>query len=218
MIVTTKEGFKFEAREDTLDEYVVKENPYTHRISLDKEDIWLDIGAHIGTFAVRFASQVGRIISFEPDKTNYALLKKNLRLNRIKNVDAVQSALVGNSDESRKFYLNTKMNTGAHSFLVRRGRQEVNVSCANINEVIALSRANKIKMDIEGAEYELICAIEHWAQIDEIIYEFDFAKLKDKEHKRYFETIRILKRNGFRVQYNKAPGKTWHTIVVGRKT
>jgi len=218
MIIKDRYGFSYEVRPDTLDEYVVRENAYAHKITLNPEDIWLDVGAHIGTFSVRFANRVKQIFAYEPDPTNFEMLVRNLERNKIRNVIPYEAALVGNEDRERKFYLNTKMNTDSHSFLIRRGRTEIIVSCININYVLAATQANKIKMDCEGAEYELIHAIEDWSGIQEIIFEFDFAKLKDVGlHVKYFETLQILWDNGFTLEYNDNPKQTWHTVVAGRR-
>lgn len=218
-MIIERDGLKFHVRPDTLDEYVVKENAYSRKITLTPSDVWLDIGAHIGTFSVRFAGRVDRIIAYEPDPTNFHLLGRNLFLNKITNVYISPAALVGNNDLRRKFYLNTKMNTGSHSFLVKRGRKEITVNCVNINDAIERHAPNKIKMDCEGSEYELIHAIKDWSGIEEIIFEFDFAKLKDVGiHEKYYETLKVLDGIGFSLDYNSNPKSTWHTVVVGRKT
>ena len=49
----------------------------------------LDIGAHIGKYAIAAAKSVGqegRVIALEPDKKNYATLCKNVVLNNVENV------------------------------------------------------------------------------------------------------------------------------------
>lgn len=51
---------------------------------IKKGDIVLEIGANIGYYTLIFAKLVGekgKVFAFEPDPTNFALLKKNIEIN-----------------------------------------------------------------------------------------------------------------------------------------
>lgn len=61
-----------------------------------KGNVVLDIGANIGYYTLIFAKLVGedgKVFAFEPDPTNFALLKKNVEMNGYKNVMFVQKAV-----------------------------------------------------------------------------------------------------------------------------
>jgi len=204
-----------------IDEYVLKEiKYYNKKITLDKNDHWLDIGTHIGSFALSIYKDVKMIFCFEPEKENYVLLKKNVELNKIKNIKTHNMAVVGNDDDERSFFINTKKNTGGHSFYIKRGRQELKTKCININNILKTYKINKIKMDCEGAEYEIIKNIDQELLngIEELIFEYHFNVLKDHpEHEKYFEIIEILKKNFSEVEYLENVKKHWHTIVYAKR-
>jgi len=101
-------------RENTLDDYIVKEmNGYLKRINLSEDDLWLDVGAHIGAFCNVIQDRVKKVVAFEPDEDNYSLLIKNSNPEKCK---TFKKALVGNNDSKRKFYINLKKNKGTPNF------------------------------------------------------------------------------------------------------
>ena len=210
-------GFQFCVRPNTLDQWIVEENlkgrVYLNKITLQPSDHWLDIGAHIGSFAISVAREVAEVICFEPEPENFALLRENVVLNDLFNVAMVPSAVMGQSSSRIVFYKNLKTNTGSHSFYVKRGREVLEVPCVHIEEVLAGTAANKIKIDAEGAEYEIIKAIVNWRQLEELVFEFDFQKLKDADHQKYFELLKLLESQGFIVDALREPTKHWHTVV-----
>ena len=80
-----------------------------------KGNVVLDIGANIGYYTLIFAKLVGengKVFAFEPDPTNFALLKKNVEMNGYKNVVLVQRA-VSNKTGKLKLYL-CEDNPGDH--------------------------------------------------------------------------------------------------------
>lgn len=206
-------GKQFMLRTNTLDEYVAKEACYNH-IDFSPDDVWLDIGGNIGTFPVHHSTQVKAIHTYEPDTDNLDMLYRNLELNNIKNCFVHAKAVVWDDRATTDFYLNTKKNKGAHSMLVYRGRTKVSVSCININKIIERIKPTKIKIDIEGGEYELIKAITNWGGIKALIFEYHTAVLRDAQGVRLKELYNIL------TPYFNVAGKlpdaltgNWYTII-----
>jgi len=78
-----------------------------------------DVGAHIGFYAVEASSAVGpegRVIAFEPDPTNRALLEENLQLNECANVTVLPCAV---SDQPGELTLHrSEYNSGDHRIYV----------------------------------------------------------------------------------------------------
>lgn len=165
---------RFWTRGGTLDWENVEEYTSGHWASLDHHsaDRWLDAGAHIGTFAVYAAKRAEFVVSVEPDQGNHAMLLDNLALNDIENITTYRAALVGNEDEKRSFYLNKRRNRGTHTFFHRGHFVETMVPCINVNDVLRRHRLNCIEMDVEGAEIELLLAIEDWDSIRQIYLEY----------------------------------------------
>ena len=93
VIFETKSGLKIKIRTNSTDlmaltnvwlsqEYDLK------KFNLKKDCIIIDIGAHIGLFAL-FSSKLcpnGKIFCYEPVKENFELLEQNIQLNNISNI------------------------------------------------------------------------------------------------------------------------------------
>lgn len=211
-------GRKYQLREGTLDEYIAKENCYSN-CEYKSTDIWLDLGGNIGMFPVTFADRVNLVVSFEPEVENCKLFVENIRLNGIKNCQLIQKAVVHDSSEQISFFINTKKNKGAHSTLVKRGRDEVIVPAVNINEVLEAIDPNKIKMDIEGGEYEIIKAVKDWSNIEELIFEYHISILRDSDGKKLQEIYEILGKHFTKIDGKKPSelGKNWIIIIHCKK-
>lgn len=121
-----------------------------------KGNIVLDIGAHIGYYTLIFAKLVGeegKVFAFEPEPTNFSLLKKNVELNGYKNVILIQKA-VSNKTGTLKLYL-CKGNVGDNRIYDSHdGRPSIEIEAIRLDDYFKDNneRINFVKMDIQGAE------------------------------------------------------------------
>lgn len=188
---------------------------------LNKEDVWLDLGGHIGLFAVRMLTQfpkIERVISYEPFKNNVEFAELNLEANGVQDrCEMVEAAVTPQKQGPIDFYL--AWDSGKHSILEIRGREKVTVPTVDINS--ALEGVTAIKMDIEGAEYEIIKAIEDWSNIRVALveYHFHYKNLSEGREEKFREIIDIFRKNFDDVyvypQVEKT--KTWITHFAGVK-
>lgn len=120
-------------------------------------DIVLDIGANIGYYTLIFAKltgQGGKVFAFEPEPTNFSLLKKNVEINGYKNVEFIQKAVsdkIGNA----KLYL-CEYNKGCHTIYdPNDGRKSIEIETISLDEYFKnyTGKIDFIKIDIEGAEW-----------------------------------------------------------------
>lgn len=68
---------------------------YSQRVPLAPGDVVIDVGGRRGFFSVLAGARVGprgRILALEPAQENLALLRENLRRNRLRNVTVVPAA------------------------------------------------------------------------------------------------------------------------------
>lgn len=140
-------------------------------------DIVVDIGAHIGAFAIwaaRRASQ-GRVYAFEPNCENHSLLVENIQLNQLTNLEAFQAAV--SDREGEVSFFNSRHSSMSHSFF-EPGEDERSkvpaVSLGGILESKGIERVNYLKVDAEGAEYLIILGAppEVLKKVDRIFVEF----------------------------------------------
>ncbi len=197
------EGKTWNLRINKIDRPVLYEvvifKEYSKYLHLTKEDKWLDIGGHIGTFSIDIADKVGMVVTYEPEPDNYKMLKMNLEENQIKNVSVVNKVVVGNDDKERVFHLDEKNNTGGHSLIAADGKKTIKVKCDNINEILKYLNINKVKLDCEGAEYEIIKAMD-LTNIEEMVMEYHFNLLGLTK---FEELIAILSKHFDVVQTDK---------------
>jgi FkbM family methyltransferase len=222
-LIDYKDKIKAYVREGTSDEFVVKEvfSGEYNKLNITPDDTILDFGLNIGMFTC-FALKKGakQVWSYEAESQNYDLAVRNVELNGFdkSRYKLFNLAVVGNQDEIRYFSINTKKNKGAHSLVEKKGRDRTTVHCININDVIAQANPTIIKMDIEGAEYECLPAVQNWSGVRELIFEFHHAHLNDiKTHDKYQEILSLVGQHFPNVTARQETKAAWVNIVYCRK-
>jgi FkbM family methyltransferase len=121
----------------------------------------IDIGAHVGYYSLLFAKRVGptgHVFSFEPLPGNLALLRKNIHLNNLTNVQSFDSALFSRTGELSLSVPDEPSNSGDGSVIHERGSKHVLVQAITLDSFCAADniQPDLLKMDVEGAEYDAI--------------------------------------------------------------
>lgn len=138
----------------------------------------IDIGANAGFFSLFAASRFDhpRIFCYEPIPVNFRQLEKNRRLNAQCEIHPHQSAVAGKPGEiTLTFDPNDSFTTSASMTREQEG-EKIRVKCVtleNIFETYELERCDFLKMDCEGAEYDIFynCPANLLARIDQIAME-----------------------------------------------
>lgn len=123
---------------------------------LDKEKIFIDIGAWIGPISLIAAQHSKQCICFEPDEIAYNEFIQNIELNNIKNI----------SLENKAISIHKQIQLGAPSLGESMTRDECNENsktyeCLNLLEIftkynILEKDVSVLKIDVEGHESELL--------------------------------------------------------------
>ena len=171
--------------------------------NINESDIVIDVGAHIGLFSL-FVSQYcknGKIFSYEPIKKNFDILKENIELNKNKNIISFNSAVSNQSNKS-KIFINS--DDSAHS-IFESGKNFIEVKSTTIKSIFdenKIINCNLLKLDCEGAEYQIIESIpkEYFFKIDKMIIEYHLA---NKNPELYSKLIQNLKDNSFKIKIEK---------------
>jgi len=115
----------------------------------------VDIGANIGYYALllaRLVGQTGKVIAFEPDQNNYRLLLKNAVRNGLTTITAVEKAVADYTGRARLFI--NKGHRGDHRLFDPEGqRPSIEIETTTLDDFLADSPVDIIKMDIQGAEW-----------------------------------------------------------------
>ena len=179
--------------------------------------LWVfNLGLNIGAFCVFWGYKAKMCYAYEPELENYKIAVENIGINKIKNCFLFNSAVVGSNKKEINFFVGMGERKDGHSVLPFKGRKKVSVKAENINDILEKTKANKIKIDIEGAEYEVIKAIKNWSQIDAIIFEWHKSFLKDENNIKLKEIEKIIKSN-FRETKGNFNTKGWMNIISAKK-
>lgn len=119
----------------------------------------LIVGAHVGALAIPLARRCRQLVAVEPNPTSYELLKTNLLLNDIKNVELLNVAA---SDKAGAIeMLISTANSGGSKRVPKHSRgiyhydspDRVKVDAARLDDLLAGRSFQLVLMDIEGSEY-----------------------------------------------------------------
>lgn len=179
-------GYEFWVRGDNLSsrlidvyailESVAKKNYFKNSFDFGEGATVIDVGAHIGAFTIYAAHKAkgGRVYAFEPFLRNYEVLERNVLLHNASNASLFNLAVAG-SNKERILYIDD-FHSGAHSF-IKKTKKAIQVNCITLAEVLIenqISKCNFLKIDCEGAEYEILLntPIEILKKIDQIALEY----------------------------------------------
>jgi len=142
----------------------------------------LDIGANIGVYSLIAGRRVGpggRVIAFEPEPTNFSLLKHNIGKNDLNNVTAYNIA-IADVEGTMKLHL-SESNKGHHS-LVGGDSSDFSSSILvpvatgdKFLEDVNIKHVDVIKIDIEGAEPLALKGLAHTLELPGLTLFFEFS-------------------------------------------
>jgi FkbM family methyltransferase len=130
-------------------------------------DTVVDVGAHIGRYTIIASKRVGptgKVIAIEADPSNFEILNRNIELNQLSNVTTLNYAAFSKKAKI-KLYLPageifTKYNTIMSNWVwVKPDDKFVEVNgntLDNLLQEIGIRQVNWIKIDVEGAEFEVL--------------------------------------------------------------
>jgi FkbM family methyltransferase len=114
----------------------------------------IDVGANVGWYTI-IASKVvgknGRVIAFEPEPENFAILKRNVLVNGCDNVTVEQKAL---SDATGTLTLYQNANSVLHSTVFDWKQGAISVEALRLDDYLEnrFGKVDFVKIDVEGAE------------------------------------------------------------------
>jgi len=123
----------------------------------NSDKIFLDIGAHTGTYSISLSPYVKSVYSFEPQKMTYYALCGSVALSNVNNIECIRCAL-GSPEQIGIQTLNIISPDGGGSSILARNQytlatEEIKVSTL---DSFNLDNIGFIKMDIEDNEYNAL--------------------------------------------------------------
>lgn len=205
-IIDSGDGARFNVRVNTSDILVIweiwKAKIYDDtRFPIHPEDIVVDIGGHIGGFAVRAArlAHRGQVYAYEASGKNFAMLEKNQKLNDANNLHIHNKAVSHRRGELRFFMPG---NNGALGSLMQESDSPMEtVQATTLTDIIrdnSIEHIDYLKVDVEGAEYDILfnCPAETLEKVKNMVMEYHEFDGDKRTHR---DLVNLLEANGFTV-------------------
>jgi len=206
---------KFYIRPNTTDikviEEVIKSHVYQKKkigFIPEEGETWFDIGSNIGTFTL-FALNLKckKIYAYEPEPHNNKLFKLNIKANGYdsNHVQLNEAAVFTKEGKMDLFICKGDYNKYRHTLYKIRGRESISVPVLDIKDEIEKYKPDCIKMDIEGAEIDILeyitlSDLRKW-KLKKLVFEYSFDI--DPSVERFFKIINKLKKYFTTVYFTK---------------
>jgi FkbM family methyltransferase len=126
---------------------------------LRKGDLFVDVGANIGSYTVLAGAVIGaRCISIEPIPETYEDLMQNIRINGIENIIRAYNCGIGKEDGVLRFTVS--LDTADHVAVAteRNAEKTIQVEIKKLDTIIGNLKPALMKIDVEGYETEVIAS------------------------------------------------------------
>jgi FkbM family methyltransferase len=195
-------------RPDSSDERclteVVDRHCYRSRkreIDVEEGEHWLDLGANIGAFGIYCYLRGGTAECWEPVQSCFALLERNL--GTLEGFELHQSAVTA-SKESKLLFYSGKQPNDYYRASIKPNRQPP-VELKNTHAARLQKHYDGIKIDIEGAEFELI-EKGLLPDCEKMVMEYHFSK--DRNMTNFHRRMKALRKK-YDVTYQPGLDKPW---------
>jgi FkbM family methyltransferase len=212
-------NYKFYVRPDKED-LATYEDPIFELFRPKQGDNFVDVGAHIGRYSIMAAKRIGhlgRIIAIEAHPETFEVLKKNMALNGLHNVMTINS-VVSSQKGKVKLYLDGHDSgfTVYTTIMINRTKTEkfLEVESNTLDNILNennMQRVNYVKIDVEGAELEVLKGA-----INTLSSNKDLTLLIEVHGEaNYMPLLRIFKEHNFQIDYEWKyyPGNDRHIIA-----
>ena len=171
---------------------------------LKKGDVVIDIGANIGYYALiesRLVGNEGRVFAFEPAPENVKLLKKNIGINKYKNIE-VSDFAVGDIEGLQTMYVSNRCNWNSmYKTETLDVQEEITVRLSTLNSLLDNKEyPNFIRMDVEGYETAIIRGMNRILEKDNPLMMFIEVHPHIMQENDLIEMLQTLSQFGFEVE------------------
>lgn len=189
------------------------------RFTLD--DCFYDVGANVGNYSLYAARRGIKVLAFEPEYNNLALLYENVFLNRLQEECMPIPVALGDETKIDIFYLKSVSKGDALHSIGRKSYllgDPSSVTCAldtlvarldDLIPVFGLPKPTKIKIDVDNNELNVVRGADKTLnEVQEVYIELD---LKVEEHRQVMD---ILEGKSFRLYRKEGIPRQWNTEIA----
>jgi len=170
---------------------IVNKKIYIFSDNKEKNYTILDCGANIGLASIELSRNYpnSKIIAFEPDPEIFEVLKKNTK--KISNIKINNCAIWTSAGETE--FNSSPSDAGSMSAQTENSKK-IKVRTEDIKKYLD-EKIDFLKIDIEGAEYEVIKAAEN--KLHNVYNIFVEYHCDDLKNNKFAEMVNILSKNNF---------------------
>jgi FkbM family methyltransferase len=178
-------------------------------------DIVIDVGAHMGRYTITSSKYVGphgKVIAVEAHPYNFKILQRNISLNRLTNVTAMKCAVYSKKDRLKLYLPDEELGYTMHhslmtNYLISKYSEGIEkkyieveaYTLDNLLQISGINQVNWIKIDVEGAEYEVLRGAKEILSANRHIAILVEVHGKDT----YGPTMELLRSNNFDIEFEK---------------
>ena len=202
----------------TLDDYfnlTLREADIIEHFCPKKNDIVIDVGAHLGRYTIISANIVGdegKVVALEASPLVFEKLKRNIELNKLSNTTSMNYAVYSKKTKVKLFFPNEEFKDTVYNSVMSNRSQNigkfVNVDANTLDNIIDSigiqeEQVNWIKIDVEGAELEVLRGSTHILSKSKNISLLIEIHNIDEEKNLYREIIDLLTKYNFKIEFEK---------------
>jgi FkbM family methyltransferase len=178
-------------------------------------DIVVDVGAHMGRYTItssKYVGPQGKVIAIEAHPYNFKILQRNIWLNGLSNVTAINCAVYSKKARLKLYLPDEDLGYTMHhslmtNYLISKYSESIEqkyieVEAYTLDNLLltsGINQVNWIKIDVEGAEYEVLTGAKDILSANRHIAILVEVHGKDT----YGPTMELLKSNNFNIEFEK---------------
>ena len=192
------------------------------RFTPKEGDTVIDIGAHIGRYTITSSKQVGdsgKVVAIEADPDNFQLLKRNIALNNLTNVLPLNYAVFSTRTRMKLYEQSASAKYNSVMFArAAESKNYVEVNADTLDNILkqnGVNQVNWIKIDVEGAEFEVLKGSTKTLSGESISLFVEIHNIENPSH--YDNIVDFLKHDNYEITFEQRYEGSGESHVIFRK-
>jgi FkbM family methyltransferase len=214
------------ANSDDYLNVTVREEDILEHFSPKEGDVVVDIGAHIGRYALISSKRVGprgKVVAIEANPDNFDMLNQNVKLNQLTNMLTLQYAVFSKETKIKLYIANEKLDPTIYNTILSNRAPDkekfVEVDANTLDNLLQQNGINAedvnwVKIDVEGAELEVLKgSTSVLSKSKDISLLIEVHNIADGTNQ-YSPIMDLLDHHNFKIEFEKTyPSGEKHVIL-----